>query len=43
MLYETSALLIYYFFGLIYPLFRSSRIVRGKESKDAKIVVLKYW
>ena len=43
MLYEVTVNVLYYFFGIIYPLFRSSRIVRGKETKEAKQLVLKYW
>ena len=34
---------LYYLFGIIYPLFRSSRIARGKESEEAKHKILKYW
>ena len=29
--------------GIIYPLFRSSRIARGKECEESKIKILKYW
>jgi hypothetical protein len=35
--------LLYYFSALIYPLFRSSRIARGKESEENKEIVLKFW
>ena len=34
---------LYYLFGIIYPLFRSSRIARGKECDLAKQKILKYW
>ena len=34
---------MYYVFGIIYPLFRSSRIARGKECEENKIKILKYW
>ena len=34
---------MYYVFGIIYPLFRSSRIARGKECEQSKIKILKYW
>jgi hypothetical protein len=37
------ASILYYVFGIIYPLFRSSRIARGKEWELAKHKVLKYW
>jgi len=43
MLYNSGVLSLYYTFGIIYPLFRSSRIARGKEIKENKLVVLKYW
>lgn len=34
---------MYYLFGIIYPLFRSSRIARGKECEESKLKILKYW
>ena len=34
---------MYYLFGIIYPLFRSSRIARGKECEESKQKILKYW
>ena len=34
---------MYYLFGIIYPLFRSSRIARGKECEISKHKILKYW
>lgn len=34
---------MYYLFGIIYPLFRSSRIARGKECEENKLKILKYW
>ena len=34
---------IYYGAAVIYPIFRSSRIARGKESEQDKIRVLKFW
>ena len=43
MLYQSGVYALYYAFGIIYPLFRSTRIVRGKEVKENKAVVLKYW
>ena len=33
----------HYGFSLAYPLFRSSRIVRGKECEENKEIILKYW
>ena len=32
-----------YVSGIIYPLFRSSRIARGKECEESKVKILKYW
>ena len=36
-------LTLHYFMGIVYPLFRSSRITRGKECEENKIRILKYW
>ena len=43
MLYQTIGVILYYLFGIIYPLFKSSRIARGKECKENKQIILKYW
>ena len=42
-LYYPVNIIVYYIFGVMYPLFRSSRIARGKESEDDKIILLKFW
>jgi hypothetical protein len=38
-----STIAIYYIFGILYPLFRSSRIARGRECEENKEIVLKFW
>ena len=38
-----STILIYYTFGIAYPLFRSSRIARGRECEENKEIILKFW
>ena len=30
-------------FSVVYPLFRSARIARGKECEENKIKLLKFW
>jgi hypothetical protein len=38
-----TTIAIYYIFGILYPLFRSSRIARGRECEENKEIVLKFW
>ena len=38
-----STIAIYYISGIFYPLFRSSRIARGRECEENKEIVLKFW
>merc|ERR1740117_1677946 len=40
---KSCVLLTYYTCGIMYPLFRSSRICRGKEVEENKEVILKFW
>ena len=43
LLYNSVVSLSYYLFSVIYPLFRSARIARGKECKENKVIILKFW
>mmetsp|Transcript_22389 Transcript_22389/g.34648 ORF Transcript_22389/g.34648 Transcript_22389/m.34648 type:complete len:166 (+) Transcript_22389:6-503(+) len=47
MLYKTlqqiTIWVCHYGIGIVYPLFRSSRITRGKECEENKLKILKYW
>ena len=42
-IYDSVVLISYYLFSVIYPIFRSARIARGKECKENKEVILKFW
>ena len=40
---ELAGVLCYYAFSVIYPVYRSSMIARGKETDESKMILLKFW
>ena len=40
---DIIVLVTYWCFAVIWPVFRSSRIVRGKEPGTNKEIILKFW